>query len=76
MQIQSQEAPNPQVSAMSQTDFRDREQSQDITAGTERGSHRGQGGLAVDGTLANLNDERAIVLTADAGRADARPADQ
>ena len=40
-----------------------------MTAGTERGGHRsqgGRGGLAVHGPLADPDDQHAIVLTADA----------
>jgi len=41
-----------------------------MTADTERGGHRGQGGRrgpAIRGALTNPNDQRAIVLAADTG---------
>jgi hypothetical protein len=41
-----------------------------MTANTERGGHRGQGGRrgpAIRGALANPNDQRAIVLAAGTG---------
>lgn len=55
-----------------------RDQRDGMTADTERGGHRGEGfrrGAAIDGALADPDDQRAIVVTADArtGRAGPHP---